>query len=290
MNLPKFILLFVFMILSAGLAASPAAAGSPEGFLAFYQPLVERLAEEGFDAGRLSAIFGDPRAEPVFSAMSLTLGKKETADLYSRFLSGEQIDLARQFRRQHLKILRQMEKLFHVDKEVVVAILLVESRFGEYTGKHRVVPTLASIALIDSPVNLTDLCRGLLERDPELSPEWLEDRAKRKAAWAYKELKCLLRILERETVDPLEIRGSYAGALGMAQFIPSSYLSFALPKKGLEGWLREKDEAIFSVGNYLKSNGWKKKLSKEKKRQVIWSYNHSEPYVTTILEIARRIH
>jgi membrane-bound lytic murein transglycosylase B len=289
MTLPAFFRLLASIVLSIGLAVSSVAAAGPEGFLAFYQPLLERLVEEGFDTGRLSTIFGDPRAEPVFSAMSLTLGKKETADLYSRFLSDEQIELAKKFRRQNLKILRQMEKRFHVDKEVVVAILLVESRFGEYTGKHRVVPTLASIALIDSPVNLTELCRGLLEQDPELSPEWLEGRAKRKAAWAYKELTCLLRILERETIDPLEIRGSYAGALGMAQFVPTSYRAFALPKKGLEGWLREKDEAIFSIGNYLMSNGWKKKLSEEKKRQVLWSYNHSEPYVSTILEIARRI-
>jgi membrane-bound lytic murein transglycosylase B len=90
-------------------------------------------------------------------------------------------------------------------------------------------------------------------------------------------------------MDPLEIYGSYAGALGMAQFIPSSYLAFAQSKKGLENWLLNKEEAIFSIGNYLKSHGWKKKMTTEKKRKILWYYNHSEPYVETILQVAQRI-
>jgi membrane-bound lytic murein transglycosylase B len=75
----------------------------------------------------------------------------------------------------------------------------------------------------------------------------------------------------------------------MAQFIPSSYLTYALKDKGLAKWLQGKEEAIFSIGNYLKSNGWKKNLPVEKKREVLWSYNHSTPYVETILQIAQRI-
>jgi membrane-bound lytic murein transglycosylase B len=87
----------------------------------------------------------------------------------------------------------------------------------------------------------------------------------------------------------LEIKGSSAGALGMAQFIPSSYLSYAVSQKGLKSWLLDSKEAIFSIGNYLRSNGWKKNLSDGKKRKVLWSYNRSEPYVTTILQVARKI-
>ncbi len=74
----------------------------------------------------------------------------------------------------------------------------------------------------------------LKEIDPELSFEWVENRAKHRANWAYQELKCFLTILRDERLDPLEIKGSYAGALGMPQFIPSSYLTFAFSPKGFE--------------------------------------------------------
>jgi membrane-bound lytic murein transglycosylase B len=75
----------------------------------------------------------------------------------------------------------------------------------------------------------------------------------------------------------------------MAQFIPSSYLAYAVNKKGLERWLLSREEAIFSIGNYLKSHGWKKNLSVEKKKQILWYYNRSEPYVETILLVDQKI-
>lgn len=176
-----------------------------------------------------------------------------------------------------------------MDKEVVVAILLVESRFGENIGKHRVIPTLASMALMDFPESLEKNYRVLKENNPELTYEWLEDFAKRRASWAYGELKCFLRIIQHEKIDPLEVYGSYAGALGMPQFIPSSYLTYAMSEKSFESWLLNKEEAILSIGNYLKSHGWKKKMTTEKKRKILWYYNHSEPYVETILQIAQKI-
>ena len=172
---------------------------------------------------------------------------------------------------------------------MIVAILLVESRFGENIGKHRVVPTLASMAIMDAPDNLQSNFLILRERDPELTFEWVENRAKRRANWAYQELKCFLTILRDETLDPLEVKGSHAGALGMAQFIPSSYLTFAISKGGFETWLSSKEEAILSIANYLNLNGWKIKMSVEQKRKVLWSYNHSEPYIETILMVANQI-
>jgi membrane-bound lytic murein transglycosylase B len=182
-----------------------------------------------------------------------------------------------------------MEKEFHVEKEVIVAILLVESRFGENIGKCRVIPTLASMALMDSPEHLQKNYLILREMDPELSYEWIEGLAMRKARWAYHELKCFLRIIRHEKIDPLEVYGSYAGALGMAQFIPSSYLNYAVSKKSFERWLLSKEEAIFSIGNYLRSHGWKKNLSIKKKKQILWHYNRSEPYGETILQVAKNI-
>ena len=274
------ILLSFFSIISTGESSE-----TPSPF----QSLIHRLSRDGFDSEFLSKLLMDSRSEPNPERMTLSLGSRETKELYEQFLSPESISLARTFLRQNRKLLRRMEDQFHVEMEVVSAILLVESRFGENIGKYRVIPTLASMALTDSPENLRRNFQALNKMDPELSFEWLEVLSKRRADWAYQELKCFLRIILNERVDPLEVYGSHAGALGMPQFIPSSYLAYAVSKKNLESWLLNKEEAIFSIGNYLKSHGWKKKFSIDKKRSVLWRYNHSDPYVETILQIAQQI-
>lgn len=255
----------------------------------FYQTLIHRLSQEGFDFEFLSKLLTDPRAGFIPELTTISFISRENPELYVQFLSQESILLSKKFLRQNHNILKQMEKEFHVEKEVIVAILLVESRFGENIGKFRVIPTLASMALMDSPENLRKNYLGLQEIDPELSYEWIEGLAKRKAKWAYHELKCFLKIIRHEEIDPLEVYGSYAGALGMPQFIPSSYLAYAVSKKSFGRWLLSKEEAIFSIGNYLKSHGWKKNLSIKKKQQILWYYNRSGPYIETILHIAQKI-
>jgi membrane-bound lytic murein transglycosylase B len=254
-----------------------------------FQPLIRRLSEDGFDSEFLSNLLTDTRVEFNPSLVTIVLESKETKELYARFLTPESVLLSQKFLRENLRLLREAENRFHVDKEVVIAILFVESRFGENTGKFRVVPTLATMALTDSPDYLQKNYCALREKNPEVSYERVEELAKRKSNWAYEELKCFLNIVRDEKIDPLEVYGSYAGALGMAQFIPSSYLNYALKQKGLEHWILSKEAAIFSIGNYLKHHGWKKSLTLERKRKVLWSYNHSEPYVETILQLAQKI-
>jgi membrane-bound lytic murein transglycosylase B len=279
------ILILAVLFLFSSVMCGNSAAEIP----ANYQPLIERLSKDGFDPELLGRLFEDRRADIIPERMVVSLVSRENKELYAPFLTSESILFAKHFLRQNLKQLKEVERRFHVDKEVIVAILLVESRFGENTGKHRVLPTLASMAIMDSPENLQNNYSLLKQTDPELSYEWVEEKAKRRANWAYQELKCFLRIIRDETLDPLEVRGSYAGALGLPQFIPSSYLAFALRQKGFENWLLSQEEAILSIANYLKLNGWKKKIPAEKKRKVLWSYNRSEPYIETILQVADRI-
>jgi membrane-bound lytic murein transglycosylase B len=271
------ILIFLSSVIALSEAPSP------------YELLIHRLSQDGFDSEFLSNLLMDARAELNPALMTISMESRESRDLYAQFLSQESISLSKKFLRQNLKLLRKAENRFHVEKEVVVAILLVESRFGENIGKYRVIPTLASMALMDSPENLQKNYRALKDTSTELSYEWVEGFAKRKAGWAYDELKCFLNIIQQEKIDPLEVYGSYAGALGMAQFIPSSYLVYALNQNTFENWLLSEEAAIFSIGNYLKFHGWKKNLSIEKKKQVLWYYNHSEPYVETILQLAQKI-
>jgi membrane-bound lytic murein transglycosylase B len=284
----------VFLILSITMLSFSVAQGNiQEEISACYQPLIgeliERLSQDGFDLEFLSKLFLDPRAELMPELMTISLVSRETTDVYAPFLTPESILLAKKFLQKNITFLGETEKRFEVDKEIMVAILLVESRFGENIGKRRVIPTLASIALIDVPENLQYTYQILLGVHPELAYDVVEELAKRRAQWAYQELRHFLQIIRNEGMDPLEVRGSYAGALGMPQFLPSSYKTYSLNSKSFEEWLTSKEGAIISIANYLKSNGWKKNLSAQRKRQVIWSYNHSEPYVDTILQIAQRI-
>jgi membrane-bound lytic murein transglycosylase B len=255
----------------------------------FYQPLIYRLFLDGFDLEFLTKLFSDSRSGFIPAVTMISLYSNEIPERYAQFLSAESILLSKKFLRNNFNTLRQMEKRFQVDKEVAVAILLVESRFGENIGRYRVIPTLASIALMDSSEILRKNCDAFLQIDPELSCEWIESRSRRKAEWAYQELKCFLNIIRQEKIDPLEVYGSHAGAMGIAQFIPSSYLNYALSQKSFEDWLISREEAIFSIGNYLGSHGWKKSLSVQKKKQILWYYNRSEPYVETVLKVSQKI-
>jgi len=254
-----------------------------------YRPLIHRLSQDGFNFEFLFKLFIDPRTELNPGLMTLSLKSDEIQNRYVQFLSPESIFLSKKFLHQNLTLLDQTENQFHVEKEVIVAILLIESRFGENIGKYRVVPTLASMALMNAPENLKKNYLTLKEMDPAISFEWMEGLAKRRSEWAYHELKCFLKIIQDEKIDPLEVFGSTAGALGMPQFIPSSYLAYAINKNGFERWLLNMEEAVFSIGNYLKSHGWEKNLSLHKKKRILWHYNRSKPYVETILQVAQKI-
>jgi len=106
----------------------------------------------------------------------------------------ESILLAKKFLQNNMSMLRETERRFQVDKEIIVAILLVESRFGENIGKRRVIPTLASIALIDLPENLQYTYQVFLGVHSELAYDVAEGLAKRRAQWAYQELRQFSRL------------------------------------------------------------------------------------------------
>lgn len=283
--LKKFPLVLIITVLFSSLSIGEELDNIPT----VYKPLKERLVKDGFDIEFLSKLFSDSRAEFNPSVLKIYISRIEDPSRYEKFLTKESIISAKKFLKQNLKILKKAERIYQVEKEVVVAILLVESRFGENIGKYRVITTLASIASLNSSENIKELYLNLSQQGQELSFEEVESFARRKSEWAYKELKCFLKIINENNMDPLEIYGSFAGAMGMAQFIPSSYLLYAKAKKGLVNWLLNKEEAILSIGNYLKAHGWKMGLPISKKRKLLWYYNNSEPYVDTILKIYKKI-
>lgn len=280
--------LFIIPILLIGMA-SPGITNDLQMIPPHYQALVDRLMKDGLEKDFLFPLFLDSRAEPIQSRLTISLMTREIPEIYAKFLTFESILLAKSFLHEHRRILNEMERKFDVEKEIAVAILLVESRFGENIGKHRVIPTLASMAVMNSTENLLKNYSVIWEANPEISYDWMEAIANRRANWAYKELKHFLEIIRSEAMDPLEIYGSIAGALGMPQFIPSSYKAYAMKKNRFKDWLYDAEGAIFSIGNYLQSHGWKRGLSKAQQKKLLWHYNRSDPYGETILEVARRL-
>ena len=113
-----------------------------------------------------------------------------------------------------------------------------------------------------------------------------DQKADSKAEWAYNELKAFLTYTELHGMDPTQITGSYAGAMGIAQFIPSNIIPFGQDGNG-DGRINlfEDADAILSIASYLKKHGWKQNLTRKDAYKVIYTYNHSKYYVNTILKI-----
>jgi membrane-bound lytic murein transglycosylase B len=122
------------------------------------------------------------------------------------------------------------------------------------------------------------------------SKKQFESWAARKSTWAYAELRAYLEYVSDENLDPLSINGSFAGALGISQFIPSSVQQYA--KDGNEDGrvnLFHHEDAIESIGNYLKQHGWHKSVSRNEAFQIILKYNNSKYYARTILKVAELV-
>jgi membrane-bound lytic murein transglycosylase B len=108
--------------------------------------------------------------------------------------------------------------------------------------------------------------------------------------WGYEELKALIRYTEQQGVSPESIKGSYAGALGISQFMPTNALRLA--RDGDDDGkvdLFTHADAIFSVANYLKHHGWKPGIARQKQHEVLFRYNHSNYYVDTLLKVSDKL-
>ena len=184
------------------------------------------------------------------------------------------------------------EKTFGVPKEYVTAILWIETKHGAFLGSHNLPSVFLSAAMSDRPEYVAENLRDLRKIIPKNSPKYkrlkrkLLKKSRAKAKWAINELIHLSKIWEKGiAIDTL--KGSWAGAFGLSQFLPSSYNKWAIDGNG-DGKidLFNVEDAIFSVGNYLKSRDWKNPRSV---RKAIYSYNHSSAYVNAVIRLAKKI-
>ncbi len=272
------------LTITTGCCAS--AAGEPEP----YATLQERLIADGFDSARIQALFASPDVAFEESGVSAYFMHNEATLNYEQFARPQPIASARAYMQTHSEALDAAQATYGVDKEVITAIILVETKLGTYTGNKSVINTLSTLAAMSEAAPRQTIWDNLPNDDRRMSREKFEKKADQKASWAYKELKAFLTYTEKEGVDPTRIKGSYAGAMGISQFMPSNIAPYA--KDGnADGQidLFVHADAIFSVASYLKHYGWKPGISREKAFKVVYHYNHSKYYVNTILDIADKL-
>lgn len=256
----------------------------------FGEALAGRLVADGFDRGRVEALLGDKRLAINGTTLAYAIVYREFAADYSKFLLEERLSRARAFIAANRELLAAATARTGVPGEVIAAILMIESDFGAYRKLHPVLNVFATLLWAAEPENF-DAVRAIIQkRLPDVTAEKVRARAKTKAKWAYEQLTYLVRIAEREKIDLPALEGSWAGAFGMSQFIPSSYWDYAVDGDG-DGRadLYTVADAVFSVGNYLKRFGWRSGLSEEKQRAVVRRYNNSELYAATVLGAAAKL-
>lgn len=254
-----------------------------------WEYLVNKLSADGIGASTLSAIYSDKRM-PAFTDVYFKLAPKEPSSIYSRFQNETQIKLAKDFISKNQDIFDEAEKKFKVNRYIIASIMLVETHFGKNVGNDLVINRLSRVASIAKPENIKINFDKLNKEDPSVTYAEVEERAHYLENRFYPEVVALLEITKKFEVNLLNLRGSSAGAFGIPQFLPSTFLRYAVDGNS-DGKvsLFSREDAVLSTANYLSSSGWEDQAPVQTKEEVIWKYNHSEPYIETVLTVADKL-
>lgn len=195
----------------------------------------ELIVTHGFAEAELRELFSHAqRKQSILDAIARPAERSLKWYEYRRiFLQQLRIEQGLEFWANNESVLAEAEKTYGVAPEYVVAIIGVETRYGRVAGSYRVVDALSTLAF-DYPPRATFFRRELTE---------------------------YLLLAREEGMNPLDLLGSYAGAMGYGQFIPSSYRAYAVDFDGdglRDIWGNETD-AIGSVANYFSRHGWQNK-------------------------------
>lgn len=242
-----------------------------------YVNLQYRLVRQGLNKDYVSKVFADPRNSFLPKVVrKIAYLRKESPDIYSKFLTPQVVAKGRAYMQEHRQELDRAAARFNVAPEVIVAILTVESDLGHAPGNYPVFNVFASLAVMDTPEVIREL---------GLNPA-LQARLNKKAAWARRELLVFLKYCREKRLDPYAYKGSWAGAMGFCQFLPTSLKNCGVDgdKDGLVDLFTHAD-AISSIACYLHQSGFKRQ-NRATWRRAVYRYNHSEAYVNTILQLA----
>lgn len=255
--------------------------------------LIEKLVHDGVPRDRVLQVFRDDRVDP-FDGLHFSLEPRESPSLYRNLRTRTTAARAGRCLAEYRESFDAAEHTYGVPSSVVASIIQVESGCGANTGRSRILPALARLAMAAEPGNLADNVERLTlihaTRPASAVESFAGWRAQHLEDMFYPEVKATFDIAEKMHVDPLDIRGSGSGAFGIPQFLPRSYLWFGVDGDG-DGRvsLYEPADAIPSCAHYLKHYGWKNGLSRVGQRNVIWGYNHSDAYIDTVLWVADEV-
>lgn len=194
----------------------------------------EMVNKHGFNKKELQTLFAKVKVkQKILDAISRPAEKSKDWHEYRKiFITEKRIKKGVEFWQENSDIISYAEKVYGVAPEIMVAILGVETYYGRLQGKYRVMDALSTLAF----------------------------KYPKRSKFFRGELKHFLIMSQEQNFDPLSKTGSYAGAMGMGQFIPSSFQSYAIDFDG-DGekniWTNNSD-AIGSVANYFKRHGWKR--------------------------------
>lgn len=257
---------------------------------AVFTSLREKLRQDGFDEQLLEHYYSRSQVAFEVEHIALFFRHNESTLDYDQFLTDQSIRNARIYMKKQKPWMRKAAAQYQVDPEIITAILLVESRLGQYLGRYSTLNTLSSMAALSDSI-ARDLLWETIKKETTMEKSTFHARADQKSSWAYNELKAFLKYVEQENIDdPSSIRGSYAGAIGIPQFMPSNVVTMGVDgdKNGRVNLFTHPD-AILSVARYLHRYGWKPGLNGKKAYKVLFYYNRSKYYVDTLLKIAEKL-
>ena len=220
-------------LLLAALAASLPVAGSDYSQQPQVQAFIDHMvAKHDYDRNELVSVLDNAeRREDILELMRKPAEKRLQWFEYRKiFLTQGRIEGGITFWEENRKILEQAAAKYGVDPQIIIAIIGVETRYGSNTGRHRVLDALATLSFDYPP----------------------------RSKFFTGELEQYLILAREEDIDLLNTTGSYAGAMGYGQFIPSSYRNYAVDFDGdgkRDLW-NNKADIIGSVANYFHAHGW----------------------------------
>lgn len=191
----------------------------------------DMVAKHGFEESQLLSMFRQAKvSDTILEAISRPAEAKPWYQYRPIFIQDERIRLGREFLEQHRDILLDAEKQYGVPPEIITAIIGVETRYGKNAGSYKVIDALVTLGF----------------------------KYPKRGKFFLSELEQFLLLTREQNMDPQTVKGSYAGAMGIPQFISSSYRNFAVDfdKDGrIDIWNNPAD-AIGSVANYFSEHGW----------------------------------
>ena len=192
----------------------------------------DMVAEYGYDAAELSDVLGRVElSEKVIAAITRPAEAFPWHRYRSIFLKPGRIKGGAEFWRSNRAQLERAAEKYGVPVEIMVAVIGVETKYGRITGGFKVINSLSTLAF-DYP---------------------------KRSRFFTSELKHYLLLARDQSLDPHTLTGSYAGAMGIPQFMPSSYRAYAVDfdEDGLIDIWENTADAIGSVGNYFREHGWR---------------------------------